>query len=156
MSVKNDCYMVGPQPQWYSVDLDKVTDKEKNKVASKCLSDARFERLKAASFIVLTGAAALGNRLVELTAALGALILASYFAPVLAFPVAFSETLYEMVETAVVLSMGLGLFGLFLGYTNSLSSDTPSYAAGFYADAQEHWDYATHLYEQQQLVLNKA
>jgi hypothetical protein len=155
MSVVNHLYTVDPKTQWYSVDVKKVQPEQVDNVAGKCLYDARMERLKSAGLMVLTGGAALGDKLIVFGFALIAFQVASLFAPFISFPLMILPSFYEMGVSIVEIGLGLGIFGLFMGYTDRLASKEPGHANKFYADALGHWDYANHLYKQQEVVLAK-
>lgn len=141
--IVKDYYNEDANTGWYEVNFDKIQYKgQALEVANQCTSDAQMERLKALSKAVMGGGVAL-----LLT---GASVIACKIAPmaigILVLPLIIIPPLYGLVTALGGLGVGGAVFYL----------TVTKYSEGFFNQAKEHWNYATHLYGQAHLARIQA
>ncbi|NGX27625.1 MAG: hypothetical protein K940chlam6_01563 [Chlamydiae bacterium] len=141
--IVKDYYNKDPNTRWYSVNFKKIDYKDQAlEVANQCTSDARMERLKALSKVIMGG----GVALLLTGASIIAYKIATMAIGIFVFPLMILPPLYGLV-TALG---GLGVGGAVFYFT------TAKYSEEFFNQAKEHWNYANHLYSQAHLARIKA
>lgn len=131
----NNFYNKDPATGWYSVNFSHLQYKEQAKeVADQCISDARMERLKSLSKVVMGG----GVALLLGAASVVAFKIAALIIGIFVFPLAIIPPLYGLVTFLG----GLGVGGAVFYFTLN------KYSKQFLHQAKEHWDYGNHLYGQ--------
>ncbi len=137
--IRNNLYTVDPQTQFYSVNLDQVTDQQVAKEAIAQVSyDARIEVLKSIAHYLIAGAVTL----LVATAAIVAFKVAAFVVGIFTFPLAVVPPLYALATTLAGLTVG-SLFGYVI---------FKKYATQFIDQGKLHWNHAQHLYAQKDAV----
>ena len=138
--VNNNFYAKNEETGFYSVNQDKIVNREQAQVViDQVVSDARIERLKAVANVVIAGS-------VALLLGAGAFIVvkvATLFFAIIFFPLAIIPPLYGLVTTLC----GLGVGGA-VGFLT-----IKKYAKQFLDGAKLHWDYSNHLYQEKHKVV---
>lgn len=138
---------------WAQVDLTQIQSPED--AENDCVNTARMERLKSAGLMILSGTAALGDKVfMPLAVALVAFEVAELVAGIVLFPLAIIYPLYELVSSLAGICLGLAAFGAYMGYRDAAVPNIKNYADEFFNSAQEHWSCSNHWYGQADRVRN--
>src|SRR3990170_357388 len=126
-AVNKDFYTEDKATGWYSVNLGRIKNRNQAQVVeTQLISDARVERLKAASILVI----AVGSGALITAVALIAFKVASLFSGIFVF--LLMTPLYELITFTAGLAVGgaVGYIAL------------KKFAQGFLDDSKKHWQYA--------------
>lgn len=138
---------------WHQIDLTQIQSPED--AENDCINDARMERLKSAGLMILSGTAALGDKVfMPLAVALVAFEIASLVAGIVLFPLAIIFPLYDLVSSLAGIGLGLAAFGAYIGYRDAAVPNIKNYANEFFKSAQDHWNCSNHWYSQADRVRN--
>lgn len=137
--IRNNLYTVDQQTQFYSVNLDQVTNQQVAREAiAQVTYDARIEVLKSVAHYMIAGAVTL----VVATIAIVAFKVAAFVIGILAFPLAIVPPVYALATSFAGLVVG-GLVGYVI---------FKKYATQFIDQGKLHWNHAQHLYAQKDAV----
>ncbi|MBS0629568.1 MAG: hypothetical protein JSS30_05010 [Verrucomicrobia bacterium] len=140
--IKNNLYTIDPQTQFYSVNIDNVTDQQTgNQVIKQVSYDARIEVLKSIAHYLIAGAVTLAIAAITIVA----FKVSAVFIGIFTFPLAVIPPLYSLAT-----SFGGLIVGGVVGYVIF-----KKYATGFIDQAKLHWNHAQHLYAQRDQVADR-
>lgn len=131
------------------LDLQLIPREKSRDVEESCINLARLERLKAAGFMILSGTAALGDKvLMPLAVAIVAFEVADLAAGILFLPLIIIYPLYSLTSSLIGICAGLAAFGLYMGYRDSVVPNVKNYSDEFFKKAVAHWNGANDWYTQ--------
>lgn len=131
----HDYYYKDPNTDWYCVNFNRIQFRdEAAEISQQCVSDARMERLKAMGAAMIAGGAA-GLAIAGFSIVYK---ISSLLFGLLALPLILIPPLYGLVT--ILGGVTLGGVSCYLFIKN--------YAAKFFDNAQNHWNYGNHLYSQ--------
>ncbi len=135
------------------LDLTIVPREKSRDVEESCVNLARMERLKAAGFMILSGTAALGDKvLMPLAVAIVAFEVADLAAGILLLPLIIIYPLYSLTSSLVGICGGLAAFGLYMGYRDLIAPNVKNYSDEFFKKALTHWKDSNDWYTQAERV----
>lgn len=138
----NKFYTIDPKTQFYSVNLDTVTnEKDATEVISQLSHDARIEVLKSIAQYAIAAAATI----LVTAAAVIAFKISAVAIGIFTFPLAIIPPVYYMVTGLGSLAVG-ALVGYYV---------YRQFAAQFIAQGKLHWNHSQHLFTQRDAVLAK-
>lgn len=134
-------------------NLNAIPQDQADAVENYCLNSARLERLKSAGLMILSGTAALGDKvLMPLAVALIAFQVAELVVGIVFIPLAIIYPVYELVTDLTAIGLGLGMFGAYMGYRNGTDVKLKEYSDEFFKSSRTHWDHSDHWYAQAKAV----
>lgn len=134
-------------------DLNTIPQDRAEEVESHCLNQGRLERLKSAGLMILSGTAAIGDKvLMPLAVALIAFQISQLVVGLVFIPLAIIYPVYELVTDLAAICLGLGVFGAYMGYRNGTDVKLKEYSDTFFKSSKTHWDHSDHWYAQAKAV----
>jgi len=139
MEINANNYLVNGQ-----LDLQQIPREHIRGVEESCVNLARMDRLKAAGFMILSGTAAIGDKvLMPMAVAIIAFEIAEIAASILFLPLIIIYPLYSLTTSLVAIGGGLAAFGLYIGHRDLLVPNVKNYSDEFFKKALTSWNSAS-------------
>ncbi|MBS0630122.1 MAG: hypothetical protein JSS30_07880 [Verrucomicrobia bacterium] len=138
------------------LDLEQIPQELSREVEESCINLARMDRLKAAGLLILSGTAAIGDKLLmPLAVVIVAFQVADLAASIFLLPLAIIYPLYNLTSSLAGICAGLASFGLYMGYRDTVAANVKNYSDEFFAMAKASWESSKHWYNEADRVATR-